>query len=286
VLKVDLPSNLPTVRANAAQIRQVFMNLITNASEALEQKEGVISVSLATLKSGPSPSDEEVSGLPEGEYVRLVVADSGCGMTPEIQAKIFDPFFTTKFAGRGLGLGAVQGIVRSHGGTIRLTSAPGQGSRFDILLPCAQNVEGGGDNEVRSSDVDVRSDAGTVLVVEDEETLCQAVAKLLRKKGYSVLEAGDGLTALSLFRANQRAIDLVLLDLTLPGISGRDVLSELRRIQPEVKVILTSAYSQQVATSSLGGQQPRLFLRKPYRFGELIALLEDVFRQSQAGVDG
>ncbi len=286
VLKVDLPANLPTVRANAAQIRQVFMNLITNASEALEQKEGVISVSLATVKSGAGPSDEEAPGLPEGEYVRLVVADSGCGMTPEIQAKIFDPFFTTKFAGRGLGLGAVQGIVRSHGGTIRVSSAPGQGSRFDILLPYAQNVESGADNEVRSSDVDLKSEGGTVLVVEDEETLCQAVAKLLRKKGFSVLEAGDGLTALSLFRANQRAIDLVLLDLTLPGISGRDVLSELRRIQPDVKVILTSAYSQQVATSSLGGQQPKLFLRKPYRFGELIALLEDLFRQNQAGVDG
>ena len=131
----------------------------------------------------------------------------------------------------------------------------------------------------------MKSDGGTVLVVEDEETLCLAVSKLLRKKGYSVLEAGDGLTALSLFRANQRAIDLVLLDLTLPGVSGRDVLSELRRIQPDVKVILTSAYSQQVATTSLGGQRPQLFLRKPYRFGELMTLLESLSR-AESGRDG
>ena len=104
-------------------------------------------MSLATVRSGPDASEEEAPGLPEGEYVRLVVADSGCGMTPEIQAKIFDPFFTTKFAGRGLGLGAVQGIVRSHGGTIRVTSAPGQGSRFDVLLPCAQSVQSGKDTD-------------------------------------------------------------------------------------------------------------------------------------------
>ena len=128
----------------------------------------------------------------------------------------------------------------------------------------------------------MKSDGGTVLVVEDEETLCLAVSKLLRKKGYSVLEAGDGLTALSLFRANQRAIDLVLLDLTLPGISGREVLSELRRIQPDVKVILTSAYSQQMATTSLGGQQPKLFLRKPYRFGDLMTLLGRPFPAERA----
>ena len=137
-LKLDLPANLPSVRANAAQLRQVVLNLVTNASEALAPNEGVISVSLAAVRSDAALSDPE-AGPSAGDYVRLIVADNGCGMTPEIQAKIFDPFFTTKFAGRGLGLGAVQGIVRHHGGTVRVSSAPGQGSRFEIFLRASSN---------------------------------------------------------------------------------------------------------------------------------------------------
>jgi signal transduction histidine kinase len=135
VLKLDLPAKLPSVRANAAQMRQVMLNLITNASEALGANDGVITVSLADFRSGAELPAGEAS-CPPGEFVRLTVTDTGCGMTPEIQAKIFDPFFTTKFAGRGIGLGAVQGIVRNHGGTIRVSSVPGQGSRFEIFLPC------------------------------------------------------------------------------------------------------------------------------------------------------
>ena len=133
-LKVTLPEKLPAVRANAAQLRQVVLNLITNASEALGEQEGVISVAVTQVRSGPSDSAPNLS---RGDYVRLEVSDTGCGMTEEIQSKIFDPFFTTKFAGRGMGLAAVKGIVRSHGGTINVVSAPGQGSRFEILLPCS-----------------------------------------------------------------------------------------------------------------------------------------------------
>jgi two-component system cell cycle sensor histidine kinase/response regulator CckA len=272
VLEVDLPESLPAVWANAAQIRQVVMNLITNASEALEQKGGIISISVAKARAGKDLLNGETPSLSEGDYVQLVVADTGCGMTPEIQKKIFDPFFTTKFAGRGLGLGAVQGIIRSHNGSIRVVSAPGQGSRFDILLPCAPTPRH--DTNTTRDATAAREDAArTILLVEDEETLCLAVSKMLRKRGFSVLEAGDGDTAVEVFRANQSAIDLVLLDLTLPGMSGRDALREFRRIRPDVKVIVTTAYNRETALNSLGELQPWDFLRKPYQFRELAKLL-------------
>ena len=274
-LNVTLPEKLPAVRANAAQLRQVVLNLITNASEALGEQEGVISVAVTQVQSGPSDSAPNLS---RGDYVRLEVSDTGCGMTEEIQSKIFDPFFTTKFAGRGMGLAAVKGIVRSHGGAINVVSAPGQGSRFEILLPCSsESAREGHDEAVSSAAGEVASFAGTVLVVEDEDTLRLAVSKMLRRKGFTVIEAANGKTGVDLFRASAPEIDVVLLDLTLPGMSGREVLSELRRIQPNVKVIITSAYSQEQAQTTLGGQQPWLYIRKPYQLNELTGLLRNVY---------
>lgn len=243
------------------------MNLITNASEALGDKESVISVSIEKVESGhPDPS--------AASQLRLEVSDTGSGMPPEIQARIFDPFFTAKFAGRGLGLAAVQGIIRSHGGTINVVSVAGQGSRFEILLPCigqpardTRDIAGG--TAARESG----RVAGTVLVVEDEEILRLAVSKMLRKERVSVIEAGDGTTATRLFWAHEPKIDVVLLDLTLPRMSGREVLEELRRIRPDVKVILTTTFSQDNALSSIGEQHLWGYVRKPYQFSELVSLL-------------
>ena len=274
MLLVDLPKNLPAVRANAVQIRQIVMNLITNASEALGDKEGVISVTVRRVESGPGAFAESPPDYSAGAHLRLEVRDTGCGMTAETVAKIFDPFFTTKFAGRGLGLAAVQGIVRSHGGTVNVVSAPGQGSRFEILLPCiGEPARGTTDIAVPASAHEYGRVAGTVLVVEDEEILRLAVSKMLRKERFSVLEAGDGTTGANLFRANEPKIDVVLLDVTLPGMSGRDVLAEMRRIRPDVKVVLTTAFNQDNALSSMGEQHPWGYVRKPYRFRELIGLL-------------
>ena len=273
-LTVDLPKNLPAVRANAVQIRQVVMNLITNASDALGDKEGVISVTVAKVESAPDALAGAQSNASGCGQLRLKISDTGCGMTGETLAKIFDPFFTTKFAGRGLGLAAVQGIIRSHGGTINVVSAPGQGSRFEILLPCmAQPARDPAEILAPASAHDSRKVAGTVLVVEDEEILRLAVSKMLRKEEFSVIEAGDGTTGANLFRANEPRIDVVLLDVTLPGMSGRDVLEEMRRIRPDVKVVLTTAFNQDNALSSIGEQLPWGYVRKPYQFRELIGLL-------------
>ncbi len=272
-LMVELPKNLPAVRANAAQIRQVVMNLITNASDALGDKDGVISVTTAKVESGDPFAVNQLDPC-TGGYLRLKVSDTGCGMTAGVLARIFDPFFTTKFTGRGLGLAAAQGIIRSHGGTINVVSASGQGSRFEILLPCIdQPARDTRDAAVPASGHKPGSDAGTVLMVEDEEMLRTAVSKILRKEGFSVIEAGDGTTGARLFRDNELEIDVVLLDVTLPGMSGREVLEELRRIRPEVKVILTSAFSQDKALSSIGDQPSWGYVRKPYQLSEIASLL-------------
>jgi PAS domain S-box-containing protein len=270
-LNVTLPVKLPSVRANAAQLRQVVLNLISNSSEALGEQEGVISVAVTQVQSGPSDS---VPNLSRGDYVRLEVSDTGCGMTEQIQSRIFDPFFTTKFPGRGMGLAAVKGIIRSHGGAINVVSSSGQGSRFEVLLPCSSELaREGHDEAVSSAAGEVGSVAGTVLFVEDEDTLRLAVSKMLRRKGFAVIEAANGKTGVDLFRASAPEIDVVLLDLTLPGMSGGEALSELRRIKPNVTVIITSAYSQEQAQTTLGGQQPWLYIRKPYHFNELAGLL-------------
>jgi len=274
ILKIELDQDLPPVQANPAQIRQVVMNLVTNASEAIGERSGKIRVTSAKVKIGRDSTAPGGVGLAEGDYLRLEVSDTGSGIRPEVQARIFDPFFSTKRAGRGLGLAAVQGIIRSHGGTISVESAPGQGSRFEILLPCFdQAVQETKDITVTRSAKEPGTMAGTVLVVEDEEILRLAVSKMLRKAGVSVIEAGDGTMGVNVFRANERKIDVVLLDLTLPRLSGREALEELRRIQPGVKVILTTAFDQASALSSIAGQPPWGYLRKPYEISELENLL-------------
>jgi len=276
VLKTDLAEGLPAVRGNASEMRRIVMNLITNASESLAEDGGTITVTTARERRNPGPVATGETDPADYGYVRLDVCDTGCGMTEEIQARMFDPFFTTKFAGRGLGLAAVQGIVRSHGGEIKVASAPGQGTRIEVLFPCVGERAVSGREPVALNFGDEEGTAcGTLLLVEDEETLRIPTAKMLRMKGFSILEAGDGITAVALFRANQAAISVVLLDLTLPGMGGKDVLLEVRRIRPDVKVILTTAYSEEIAVDAVGGHD-WAFIRKPYRIADIARLLREV----------
>jgi two-component system cell cycle sensor histidine kinase/response regulator CckA len=272
VLKTELGKNFPAVLASAAQIRQVVMNLITNASEAIGERHGVIQVSTARVT------------LPEGEHVRLEVSDTGLGMTAETQAKIFEPYFTTKFAGRGLGMAVVESIVRSHGGAIYVESSLGRGTRVQVFLPCAsQLTEQDRGVTVPASVERSPSAAGTLLVVEDEVVLRLAVSKMLRRSGFSVVEASDGSCAVDLFHRHRDDIDVILLDVTIPGTSSREVILEAQRIRPDIKIIVTSAYSREMALQSLGGPQIRGFIRKPFSIGDLVHMLGDVLANGQMG---
>jgi CheY-like chemotaxis protein len=269
-LETDLDRHLPAIQANAAKISQLVMNLVTNASEAIGDRDGVIGVTTrrVTVAQG-SPLSKRMAG---GEHVQLEVSDTGRGMSPDIQARVFDPFFTTKSPGRGLGLAAVHGIVSRLGGTINLASEPGHGTSFQISLPCA----GTGSATVPTHTSEIAQPAqasqATVLVVEDEPALRQAVSKMLAKRGFFIIEAPDGTAALDAIRGQKHPIDVLLLDITLPGASGREVLQEARRLRPEMRIVVTSAYPEEVAGSYLESTIEH-FIRKPYRFEDLVRLL-------------
>jgi len=257
--------------ASAAQISQLVMNLVTNASEALGDRDGVIRITTRRVMVGEGSC--EIERLIEREYIQLEVSDTGCGISPETQARVFDPFFSTKSTGRGLGLAVVHGIVNSLGGGIKLTSESGRGTTFHILLPSAETTAGSMPRPVSNIVRPTRmSQTATVLIVEDEDPLRQAVAKVLSKQGLSVVEARDGTAALVAIRKQNDPIHVLVLDITLPGASSLDVLQEVRRLRPGTRVVVTTAYTQVVAGTALQSTIEH-FIRKPYRLDDLVQLI-------------
>jgi CheY-like chemotaxis protein len=213
----------------------------------------------------------------EGDYVHLAVSDTGSGMPQEIQAKVFDPFFTTKSKGHGLGLTVVHGIVRNLHGTIHITSEAGKGTTLQIWLPCAEAPVGAAAGPLtRGEEQAHQSPEGTVLFVEDESPLRQAVARMLRKRGFEVLEAGDGSTAIEVLRASGDRIAVILLDMTIPGLGSHAVITEAARARPGLKVILTSAYSEEMVTATTSTPLIGGFIRKPFVLGDLVQMLQNV----------
>jgi signal transduction histidine kinase len=273
----DLPPHLPRVLANEAQIRRVVMNLITNAAEAIDAKPGSIDVSTSLAHIGAEQPAPEPNGLKEGDYVRLSIADTGRGMTEEAIARAMDPFFTTKPQGRGLGLAVVQGIVRSHGGAIRVSSSSGRGTTFQVLLPCTLGLQAYAPGKGISS---IASGHNlSVLFIEDEAMLRSATGTGLEQKGFNVCYACDGEEALKQLCDSARNIDVVVLDLTLPGkVSGGDVLARVLELRPGAAIVLTSGHYLDTQTlDSLAGATKYAFVRKPYRLPELAqAILAEV----------
>ena len=279
-VKTDLGRQLPGVHAIPAQIRQIVMNLITNASEAIGDRDGVIRVTTSQVTVGGDSPLATSKRLAKGDYVQMEVSDTGRGMTPEVQARIFDPFFTTKGMGtHGLGLAAVRTIVDHLHGTIQLSSLPGTGTTVQIMLPGSEQNAATHSTIAGLGSETFSSRGATILVVEDEDLLRQGVAKMLRKNGLSVIEAGDGSAALDVIRAHSGDIDLLLLDITLPGASSREVYEQAKRLRPDLPVIVTSAKSKETAAASLAARIER-FLRKPFSLGELVEMVREILLKS------
>jgi PAS domain S-box-containing protein len=273
VLEANLGKGLPPVLGSGAQMRQIVLNLVTNASEAIGEQDGVIRVTTGCVTLDRTAALAE--GLAEGDYLQLKVSDTGCGMEPEAQARVFDPFFTTKSSGRGLGLSVVDGIVRGLHGVIHVASEPGKGTTFEILLPFAMSGETAAPIPP-VGDMAHQFRQTTVLVVEDETSLREAIAKILRKNGFEVLEAHNGSAAIDLLRSNRNGINVILLDMTMPGPSSHEVVAEAVEARPDVRVILTSAYGEEIAKAAGSAPQIRGFLRKPFRLEELMQMLRNV----------
>ena len=274
VVKYNFFPDLPSVMADATQVRQVVMNLITNASEAIAEVSGVVTLSTGVMDC----DDEYLKGVvgdsdlhPAGQYVFLEVSDTGCGMAPETLNRIFEPFFTTKFTGRGLGLAAVLGIVRGHKGALRVYSEKGRGTTFKILLPAHHQVALSPDAGVNSTGL--WRGKGLVLLADDEESIRSMGRRLLERAGFEVVAAADGREALSMFTQHKARVRLVILDMTMPHLDGEACFRELRRVDPSVKVIMTSGYNEQDIISRFVGKGLAGFVQKPYQANDLLPMI-------------
>jgi PAS domain S-box-containing protein len=278
VLRYNLEQGLPAVEADATQIRQVVLNLLVNAAEAIGDRSGAI-----TLSTGAMECDREYlqtayidQALPVGCYVYLEVADTGCGMNEETRHRLFDPFFSTKFTGRGLGLAATLGIVRGHRGTVKVYSEVGKGTTIKVLFPAC-------DREAiqasRENTAETWRGRGTVLLVDDEETVRSVGKRMLERLGLEVLLARDGREGIELYRSARERIDLVILDLTMPHMNGEEVFRELRVLRPDVRVILMSGYNEQEVTSRFVGKGLAGFVQKPLQLATFSAILRRTLEQ-------
>ena len=278
-LEYALATELPEVAGDAAQLQQVVMNLVTNASDALGEKNGEI-----RIETGEVDADDVYLAslyldehLAPGRYVYLEVKDTGSGLDEESLDRIFDPFFTTKFAGRGLGLAAVMGIVRAHKGGVRVLSIPGQGTAFRIHLPLLNPAVV---SELADDDEDGllgRGANGVRILLADDEEMVRVLGQLiLEQHGYEVVTATDGDEAIAAFREHCDTLSLVLLDMTMPRKNGYEVAAAVRAIRRDMPIVLCSGYADVEARTRYADLQMDGFLKKPYRMNELLQVVQRV----------
>jgi len=276
VVEYRFSDNLPAVLGDSTQIRQVIMNLITNASEALGDHGGTVSVETRIEEvHEETPTADYVGGdLVPGSYIALSVTDTGCGMDEATLPRIFDPFFTTKFAGRGLGLAAAIGIVRSHGGALSVESEPGKGTVFTVFLPSTgePSVEAGGDVGPSTA----WRGSGTVLVVDDERGVREVLDGMLSLAGFTVIAVASGPEAIEVVREYGNEIRLVLLDLTMREMNGDEVFHIVHGMQPDLPVILLSGYAADDTTKRFSTIGLAGFVHKPFSWDDLIGVLQRV----------
>ena len=272
-LRLSLHDPVPRVRADRGQLQQLIMNLVINAAEAIgPDRHGVIilGTGLETLSEDDLAKANIRDSAAPGVYVCLEVRDNGCGMDNAMQAKIFDPFFTTRFTGRGLGLSAVMGIVRSHGGALRVASSPGVGSTFTVHLPIADHEPLPAVRATR------RFSKSQILVIDDERTVRQTCRAMLERSGYEVLLAENGKEGVEMFSAFADQISVILLDLAMPVMAGDRTYDEIRSISADVPVIVMTGYSETEAVERFAGKGPAGFITKPFNRPQLQEAIERV----------
>lgn len=283
-LTVDLDEDLPPVEVDPVQMRQVLMNLILNASEAFGDRDGAIDV-LASLRREQVPTGHFASPdePPCGDWIRISVVDNGCGMDGATVTRIFDPFYTTKTKGRGLGLAAVLGIVGSHGGYLEVDSREGRGTTFHIWLPVdlasvESSVEQNAPVEVARPEV---ASNGRVLIVEDEPSIRDVLSRIMKVKGFTPEVARDGEEGLDRFCTAAERFDLVILDLTMPGLSGDELAEQIRMRDDQVPIVLTSGLGELDAQGSLGEDWVDAFLGKPFGPDQVLEAVREAVEKRQ-----
>ena len=278
VIKPHLSADLPCINADASQIRQVVMNLIINASEAIGKVQGEVNISLAktTIIAGSPVNDYHGRSIPSGAYVCLEITDNGCGMDEQTKLRIFEPFFTTKFTGRGLGMSAVIGIISSHGGALQLFSHLGQGTTFKVYLPVPTSDPAGAGRLGLPTPSAPWQGSGIILLVEDEDQVRLIAKTLLLKFGFTVLEAVNGKEALELYQKNADDIRLVLTDMGMPVMDGYELFYELKNRNSKLPIIVSSGFADTEVTSRIGSDNIAGFINKPYNPEQLLEVLKGV----------
>jgi nitrogen-specific signal transduction histidine kinase/CheY-like chemotaxis protein len=276
----ELDEHLPATEVDSAQISQIVLNLVINAAEAVGEEAGTVTIATGSMEC----TTEQLAGLylggqaEEGRFVYLQVKDTGVGMDRETVRKIFDPFFTTKSTGRGLGLAAALGIIRGHRGAVEVDSAPGRGTTITVFIPASER-EATNRPETPAEQGDWTG-SGTVLLVDDEEVVRSVGAEMLGGLGFDVLVAEDGRRGVELYRQRADEIVLVVLDLTMPEMSGDDVLREIREIRGDAAVLISSGFDEQDVSRRFAEGGPSGFIQKPYLLETLSRKVREILVSS------
>ena len=280
-LAYNFSDNLPPIEGDPAQVRQVVMNLITNASDAMGNKKGTITVNIGAMNCDHAYLTDCYIGDNQspGQYVFIEVTDTGYGMDAQTQEKIFDPFFTTKVKGRGLGLAAVLGIMRSHKGALRVSSEVHRGTTFKALFP--RSAKEFQETESREEKKSTWHGSGAVLIVDDDEVVLTVTSQIFMQLGFTVHTVNTGISAIKQFKKYSDKMVVVLLDMTLPDIPGEKMLQKLRQTRNNIPIVLMSGYDEQSVTENVNPDHFAGFLQKPFKTETLVNILQEVLKEKE-----
>jgi signal transduction histidine kinase/CheY-like chemotaxis protein len=272
--------NLSKISGDQLYIRQMILNLVTNSFEALDGQHGTITVSTEQKHFHKEDLYKCYNGenLLDHDYISVTVKDLGCGMSKEVLDRIFDPFYTTKFEGRGLGLAAVQGIMKAHHGTIQIHSEEKKGTEFSLMFPVGKEIVPRKEPESKTTPVEKWVKSAHILLVDDENEVRSTMATLLKIVGFDVVEASEGQQAINLFRDSEHGFDIALLDMVMPEMNGQELFHALRKIQPDLPVLFVSGFPETELDEKIRNQQGVRFLEKPYSIKDLRKKLQDTLR--------